>query len=73
MRRSQDARLYLCGDGVYCLLDDLNGLLPSDLILACAEDVTARGISGEIAGIVLQEFYDRLIEDVLMSENVYSF
>lgn len=73
LRRSSDARLYLCGDGVYCLLESLTGLVPADRIFACPEDVSARGISVQIAGTIRPDFYDHLAEGLMIGEKVYAF
>ena len=42
--RSENAILYLAGDGVYNLLDDAIKALPRERIFACKEDLEARGV-----------------------------
>jgi tRNA 2-thiouridine synthesizing protein B len=86
LSRSKDARLYLCGDGVYCLLGGIGNSLTDifenslgeahfcDRIFVCREDMEARGISCVNGIRICGNFYDMLIED-MMEEGcrVYSF
>jgi tRNA 2-thiouridine synthesizing protein B len=70
VRSSDDPRLYLAGDGVYHLLGDL----PSGKVIACKEDVQARGISSIDSASVPEDFYSLLVEEVMKeASRVYSF
>lgn len=85
--RSPDAIIYLAGDAVYCLLDrgespakdaDANpgAVLLQQRTFACKEDLQARGISfdGNGKAIVLDDFYERLVEDIMKDDcQAYSF
>ncbi len=74
LKRSKDAVLYLCGDGVYCMFDSFDGLLPHGKIYACKEDTDARGIQVEGAAIVLVDFYEQLAKDMMVgSDKMYAF
>lgn len=67
--RSKKARLYLVGDGVYHLLNQASDLPPSCDICASKEDVAARGIVPRKRAVILGDFYERLVEDVMEGEN----
>jgi len=70
--RSEDAALYLMGDGVYHALSE--AFLPSTRVYACKEDMDARGIPPRRNVIVLSDFYERLVDDVMEHANhVYTF
>jgi len=71
---SGNAVLYLAGDGVYNLLSEPPAALPSERILACQEDLQARGVLADEIATVPVDFYELLIDDV-MSETarVYTF
>lgn len=77
LKRSKDAVLYLCGDGVYCMFDGFDGLLPHERIYACKEDTDARGVQTEGAATVatvLVDFYEQLAKDMMIgSDKVYTF
>jgi tRNA 2-thiouridine synthesizing protein B len=74
IRRSQDARLYLAGDGVYCLLNGIRDILPNERIFACREDMGARGIPRKDGVNVRNDFYEKLVEDMMEEGNgFYSF
>ncbi len=72
--QSKDAVLYLAGDGVYNLLGEAPVVLPRERIVACREDLQARGVSMEGKATVPVDFYELLVDDV-MSETarVYTF
>lgn len=72
IQRSQDARLYLAGDGVYCLQSDIKDILPYDRIFACREDLVARGIPCKGGIIVCDNFYEKLVEDMMKGKNKFS-
>ncbi|VVB67652.1 Uncharacterised protein [uncultured archaeon] len=72
--QSKDAVLYLAGDGVYNLLGEPPAALPRERIVACREDLQARGVLADGIATVPVDFYELLIDDV-MSEaaRVYAF
>ena len=89
---SQDAVVYLAGDGVYNLLgreeadkvsqtgeacragQTLVALVASDRILACREDLEARGICAEGKATVPADFYERLVDDMMREgSRIYTF
>ncbi len=67
LARSERSRLYLAGDGVYHLLSQAGEIPPSCDVLACKEDVAARGVVPSGRAEVLDEFYDNLVEEVMES------
>ncbi len=72
--RSKNAVLYLAGDGVFNLLDPSVEALPPAHIYACKEDMDARGVQQENTAISLVDFYEQLVEDMMVrSEKVYAF
>ena len=74
MAKSRNAALYLAGDGVYNLLDDTLKTLPSERIFACKEDMEARGIQPVAMPTTPIDFYERLVEDIMLDENrIYTF
>ncbi len=74
IKRSNDARLYLCGDGIYCVLDGLDDLLPLEKIFICKEDMDARGMRPKIATTILDDFYEQLVNDLIdLSDRVLTF
>ena len=91
LAKSQDAVVYLAGDGVYNLLgrgDEPGGihqaanqadqaltvLVPRHRILACREDLEARGISADGKATVPPDFYDRLVDDMMREgSRIYTF
>lgn len=87
---SVDFMVYLAGDGVYNLLgqDEPNcashtggqasktlwALLPRDKIIACREDLAARGVSADGRATVHTNFYERLVDDMMQEgSRVYTF
>ena len=63
---SEDGVLYLAGDGVYNLLEEAAlGALPRERILACKEDLEARGVPAGDRAIVPENFYKLLVEDIM--------
>ena len=83
---SEDAVVYLAGDGVYNLLgraeaveagqagQDLVTLVARNRIIACREDLEARGISAEGKATVPVDFYESLVDDMMGDgSQVYSF
>ncbi len=74
MAQSENAVLYLAGDGVYNLLGDVLEALPRDRIFACKEDLEARGVQPEKIPIMTVDFYERLLEDIMSDANrLYTF
>jgi tRNA 2-thiouridine synthesizing protein B len=74
VERSKTAVLYLSGDGVFNLLDPFVEALPPDSIYACKEDMDARGVQPDDIAISLVEFYEQLVEDMMVrSDKVYAF
>ena len=71
--RSENARLYLVGDGVYHLLAGIEEL-PGCKVYACQEDLNARAIRSREKVTVPDNFYTALMEDVMEHcERVYTF
>lgn len=87
---SIDAMVYLAGDGVYNLLgrDELNctsqtasqasktlwALLPRDKIMACREDLLARGVCADDKATVPANFYEKLVDDMMAEgSRIYTF
>jgi tRNA 2-thiouridine synthesizing protein B len=87
---SVDARVFLAGDGVYNLLGQdgsdcagqaggqvgktLSALLPRDKIMACREDLLARGISADGKATVPANFYELLVNDMMEEgSRIYTF
>ncbi len=74
MESSQNAKLYLVGDGVYHLLNISALPKTTEGTVVCKEDALARGvlITDEIA--VPDDFYGKLIKDMMEnSDKVYVF
>ena len=67
--------LYLAGDGVYNLLEAAHPKShPGVIILACQEDLLARGIqAGEVANVT-EDFYRLLVVDMASNNcHIYVF
>ena len=74
LARSERSRLYLAGDGVYHLLSRASDLPPSCEVLACKEDLAARGVVPRRRAEVLEDFYERLVEDSMERDgNLFTF
>ncbi len=70
--RTEDATLFLLGDGVYNILGKAIHMLSADKIFACKEDLLARGI--DVKGVAIAEdFYGRLVEATMAADRAYSF
>jgi tRNA 2-thiouridine synthesizing protein B len=66
MKRSRYAVLYLAGDGVYNLLDAaFLEALPAGAVLACREDLEARGVQAGERATVPQSFYELLVQEIV--------
>jgi tRNA 2-thiouridine synthesizing protein B len=70
MERSEGARLYLLGDGVYNLL---SVDLPTGEIYACREDMEARGVEKRGGVRVIDGFYEQMVKDIMEGERAYAF
>ena len=75
MEYSDNGVLYLAGDGVYNLLEAASlGALPRERILACKEDLEARGVQAGERAIVPEDFYKLLVEDMISEgSRIYTF
>jgi sulfur relay protein TusB/DsrH len=75
MEQSENAILYLAGDGVYILLDAASlKALPKESILVCKEDLQARGVQDEGRATVPENFYELLVEDIMLEgSRIYTF
>ncbi|MCJ7446015.1 MAG: hypothetical protein MUO26_16095 [Methanotrichaceae archaeon] len=74
IERSKNSKLYLAGDGVYNLLSNSIKIPPEVTIFVCKEDLDARGLKISNKAIVLEDFYEKLAEEVMEESNkVYSF
>jgi len=68
IEQSENPVLYLAADGVYNLLDAASlKELPLKRILACKEDLQARGVQAGEQVIVSDNFYELLVGE-MMSE-----
>lgn len=75
MELAEDGVLYIAGDGVYNLLEEATlGALPRERILACKEDMEARGVQAGERAIVPENFYELLVEDMISEgSRIYTF
>jgi len=75
MEHSEDAALYLAGDGVYNLLQfDCLKIRPKARILACEDDLKARGVPVREDVIVPENFYQLLVEEMISEgSRIYTF
>ena len=75
MEHSENAVLYLAGDGIYNLLDAASlRALPKQSILVCKEDLEARGVQAEGMASVPENFYELLVEDMMLEgSRIYTF
>ena len=74
-RLGKNATLYLAGDGVYNMLEfDLLRAVSEKRILACKEDLEARGLQAEGGVIVPENFYEHLVKDMASEgSQIYTF
>jgi len=70
-----NASLYLAGDGVYNMLEfDLLRAVSEKRILACKEDLEARGVQAEEGVMVPENFYEHLVKDMASEgSQIYTF
>ncbi len=75
MRLAENGVLYMAGDGVYNLLEEETlGTLPRDRILACKEDLEARGVQAGEKATILENFYELLMEEMISEgSRIYTF
>jgi tRNA 2-thiouridine synthesizing protein B len=75
MERSRDPVLFLAGDGVYNLLDAaFLEALPEVRVLACREDLEARGVQAGERAAVPENFYEHLVEETVSeASRIYTF
>lgn len=75
MGLSENAALYLAADGVYNLLEAASlRVSPKKRVLACKEDLEARGVQAGEGVIVPENFYELLVVDMLSEgSRIYSF
>jgi tRNA 2-thiouridine synthesizing protein B len=74
MKLSKNPILYLAGDGVYNLLNGPIDYLPHDSIYVCKEDMDARGVQSTDAIILIDNFYEQLVEEMMLwSDRIYAF
>jgi len=74
IERSDNAILYLVGDGVYNLMSKSLEILPRERIFACKEDLDARGIQAREKATILADFYEHFVEDIMgLRSHVYTF
>ncbi len=67
--QSKNAVLYLAGDGVYNLFCAAINGIPGENIFVCREDVEARGVQMEKRAIVLSDFYEQMVENMMNEKN----
>ncbi|HML25321.1 MAG TPA: DsrH/TusB family sulfur metabolism protein [Methanomethylovorans sp.] len=70
--QSKNPVLYLAGDGVYNLFCSAINDIPRENIFVCREDVEARGVQLEEKVMILGDFYEQMVEDI-MDENNQTF
>ena len=74
MEHGEDPVLYLAGDGVYNLLDEVLMRGWSGKVMACKEDLEARGLQAGEGARVPEDFYQLLVEEMAAEgSRIYSF
>jgi len=74
IEQSKNAVLYLAGDGIHNLMSCSIEVLPHNSIYACKEDMDARSVHSEDAAILLDDFYEQLVKDMMLwSDQAYAF
>lgn len=72
MTRAKNPRLYLAGDGVYNLLSLPGHLSQRQRVVACQEDVLARGLGRGQGTTDGEDFYRELV-DAMLGDQVKMF
>ncbi|MBC7121353.1 MAG: hypothetical protein H5T33_07300 [Candidatus Methanosuratus sp.] len=66
--------LYLAGDGVYNLLDEALIIESPGKVIACKEDLEARGVQAGEEVMVPEDFYQLLVEEMFADGGrIYAF
>lgn len=74
MEHSGDPVLFLAGDGVYNLLDEALMGKWHGRVLACKEDLEARGVQAGDRVAVPEDFYQLLVEEMMAEgSRIYTF
>ena len=74
MEHGDDPVLYLAGDGVYNLLDEALMEKWPGKVMACKEDMEARGLQAGEGLNVPEDFYQLLVEDIVEEgSRIYTF
>ena len=74
MEHGEDPVLYLAGDGVYNLLDEALMREWPGKVMACNEDLEARGLQAGEGVRVPEDFYQLLVEEMVAEgSRIYSF
>jgi tRNA 2-thiouridine synthesizing protein B len=74
MEHGDDPVLYLAGDGVYNLMDEALTEKWPGRIMACNEDLEARGVQAGDGVAVPEDFYQLLVEEMVAEgSRIYSF
>ena len=74
MESSENAKLYLAGDGVYHLLNMSALPITTEDTMACGEDILARGIPITEDIVIPDNFYGQFVKDMMEnSDRVYIF
>lgn len=74
MEHGEDPVLYLAGDGVYNLLDEALMEKWPGRVLACKEDLEARGVLAGEGVRVPEDFYQLLVEEMMAEgSRIYTF
>jgi tRNA 2-thiouridine synthesizing protein B len=74
MERSENAKLYLAGDGVYHLLNMSAMPITTEETVACGEDILARGLPITDDIVIPEDFYGQLVRDMMENSiKVYIF
>jgi tRNA 2-thiouridine synthesizing protein B len=75
MEHTENAVLYLAGDGVYNLFKVASlKALPKEHIMVCKEDLEARGVRAEGMANVPENFYELLVKEMMLEgSRIYTF
>ena len=71
---SENAILYLVGDGIYNLMNSSLEVLPWTRIFVCKEDMDARSVQAKGKATILADFYQHFAEDIMgLRRRIYTF